>query len=46
MPKIRDYFAHRALLTMDVDVAGLNKFLAEEVAYWSPLAKNVELRVQ
>jgi tripartite-type tricarboxylate transporter receptor subunit TctC len=45
-PKIREYFAHRALLTMDVDVAGLNKFLAEEVAYWGPLAKNVGLRVQ
>ena len=45
-PKIREYFALRALLTMDVDVAGLNKFLAEEVAYWGPLAKNVGLRVQ
>jgi tripartite-type tricarboxylate transporter receptor subunit TctC len=30
-PKIREYFAHRALLSMDVDVAGLNKFLAAEV---------------
>jgi tripartite-type tricarboxylate transporter receptor subunit TctC len=45
-PKIRDYFAHRALMTMDLDVAGTNKFIADEVAYWGPLAKNVGLKVQ
>jgi hypothetical protein len=31
---------------MDVDVAGLNKFLAGEVAYWGVLAKSVGLSVQ
>jgi hypothetical protein len=31
---------------MDIDVAGLNQFLAEEVAYWGPLAKTVGLKVQ
>jgi hypothetical protein len=31
---------------MDVDVADLNKFLAEEVAYWGDLAKSVGLSVQ
>jgi hypothetical protein len=31
---------------MDVDVARLNKVLAEEVAQWSALAKDVGLTVQ
>jgi hypothetical protein len=31
---------------MDVDVAGLNKFLAGEVSYWGALAKGVGLSVQ
>ncbi len=45
-PKVRDYFQRQAALAMDVDVAGLNKFLADEVAYWGALAKNVGLSVQ
>jgi tripartite-type tricarboxylate transporter receptor subunit TctC len=45
-PKVRDYFERQAALTMDVDAAGLNKFLAGEVAYWGGLAKNVGLSVQ
>jgi tripartite-type tricarboxylate transporter receptor subunit TctC len=45
-PKVRDYFQRQAALAMDVDVAGLNKFLAGEVAYWGALAKNVGLSVQ
>jgi tripartite-type tricarboxylate transporter receptor subunit TctC len=43
---VRDYFERQAALSMDVDVAGLNKFLVEEVAYWGTLAKSVGLTVQ
>jgi tripartite-type tricarboxylate transporter receptor subunit TctC len=45
-PSVRDYFRRQAALAMDADVAGLNKFLAEEVAYWGALAKSVGLTVQ
>lgn len=45
-PKVRDYFQRQAALAMDVDVAGLNTFLAGEVAYWGALAKSVGLSVQ
>jgi tripartite-type tricarboxylate transporter receptor subunit TctC len=45
-PKMREYFAQRALLSMDVDVADVNKFIAGEVAYWGPLANQVGLSVQ
>ncbi len=45
-PKVRDYFQRQAALAMDVDVAGLNTFLADEVAYWGALAKNTGLSVQ
>jgi tripartite-type tricarboxylate transporter receptor subunit TctC len=45
-PKVRDYFKRQAALAMDVDVAGLNAFLAGEVAYWGALAKSVGLSVQ
>jgi tripartite-type tricarboxylate transporter receptor subunit TctC len=45
-PKVRDYFTRQAALAMDVDVAGLNTFLAGEVAYRGALAKSVGLSVQ
>jgi len=45
-PRIQEYFAQRALMTMDLDVAGTNVFLREEFAYWAPLAKASGLRVQ
>jgi Tripartite tricarboxylate transporter family receptor len=45
-PKVRDYFTRQAALAMDVDVAGLNTFLAGEVAYWGALAKSIGLSVQ
>lgn len=45
-PKMREYFQQRALLSMDVDVAELNTFIAAELAHWGPLAKAVGLRVQ
>jgi len=31
---------------MDLDVAGVNRFLAEELAYWGPMARDAGLRVQ
>jgi tripartite-type tricarboxylate transporter receptor subunit TctC len=45
-PKIKEQFASSGLTTMDVDVAALNKILAEEVAQWGALAKDVGLTVQ
>jgi tripartite-type tricarboxylate transporter receptor subunit TctC len=45
-PKIREYFKEHAALMMDIDAAGLNKFLVEQVAYWGALAKNVGLSMQ
>lgn len=45
-PRVQEQFAKTALSTMDVDVAGLNAFLAEEVATWGRLAKDVGLKVQ
>jgi tripartite-type tricarboxylate transporter receptor subunit TctC len=45
-PRVAQYFAQQALMTMDLDVAGVNKFLSEELAYWAPLAKESGLRVQ
>ena len=45
-PRVAQYFAQQALMTMDLDVAGVNRFLGEELAYWAPLAKEAGLRVQ
>jgi tripartite-type tricarboxylate transporter receptor subunit TctC len=45
-PRVREQFAKTALSTMDVDVVGLNTFLADEVAIWGKLAKEMGLRVQ
>ena len=45
-PHVREQFAKSALSTMDLDVAGVNKFLADEVALWGKLAKDVGLKVQ
>jgi tripartite-type tricarboxylate transporter receptor subunit TctC len=44
-PRVAAYFRERALMTMDLDVDGVNKFLREELAYWAPLAKASGLRV-
>jgi tripartite-type tricarboxylate transporter receptor subunit TctC len=44
--RVQDYVTQHALLTMDLDVAGVNKFVADELAYWGPLAKASGLRVQ
>jgi len=45
-PKIQEHFQKLALLSKDLDVAGVQKFIAEEYAFWAPLAKNAGLRVQ
>jgi tripartite-type tricarboxylate transporter receptor subunit TctC len=45
-PKMLEYFKEHAALSMDVDAAGLNKFLIGEVTYWGGLAKSVGLSVQ
>ena len=45
-PKIQEYFRKLALLSKDLDAAGVQKFIAEEYAFWAPLAKSVGLKVQ
>jgi tripartite-type tricarboxylate transporter receptor subunit TctC len=45
-PRVQAYFSRQALMTMDLDVAGVNRFLADELAHWAPLAKEAGLRVQ
>jgi tripartite-type tricarboxylate transporter receptor subunit TctC len=45
-PKIQEHFQKLALMSKDLDVAGVQKFIAEEYAFWAPLAKNAGLRVQ
>ena len=44
-PTVRAQFAKAALSTMDVDVAGLNTFLADEVLVWGRVAKDVGLKI-
>lgn len=46
LPSMKQQFERRSLLAMDLDVAGLNKFLREELAFWVPLAKDVGLKVE
>ena len=45
-PRVKAQFAKTALSTMDMDVPGLDKFLADEVATWGKLAKDVGLRIE
>lgn len=45
-PKMKAQFNKLSLLTRDLDPAGVSKFVADEYAYWAPLAKEVGLRVQ
>jgi tripartite-type tricarboxylate transporter receptor subunit TctC len=46
LPKTRAYIEQMALLTRDLDPAGVTGFVREEFAYWAPLAKEVGLRVE
>jgi tripartite-type tricarboxylate transporter receptor subunit TctC len=45
-PKMREHFERSALLTMDLDPAAVTKFVAEEFAFWAPVAKEAGLAVQ
>ena len=45
-PKIEAYFQKLALLSKDLDAAGVPAFIAEEYAYWAPLARQAGLKVQ
>jgi tripartite-type tricarboxylate transporter receptor subunit TctC len=46
LPETRRRFESDALVTMDLDAAALTGVVADEVATWGPLAKDVGLRVQ
>jgi len=45
-PKVQEHFRRLALLSKDLDVAAVQQFIAEEYAFWAPLAKNAGLKVQ
>jgi tripartite-type tricarboxylate transporter receptor subunit TctC len=45
-PKMQAQFGKLSLLTQDLDPASVAKFVADEYAYWAPLAKETGLRVQ
>src|SRR5262245_58360780 len=45
-PKMRGHMNELALLTKDLDAAGVARFVADEYAFWAPLAKEVGLAVQ
>lgn len=44
--KMQEHFKKLSLLTKDLDSAAVTKFVADEYAYWAPLAKEIGLRVQ
>src|SRR5215468_1011739 len=44
--KMRAHFDKLALSTLDLDPAALAKFVADEYAFWAPLAKEAGLAVQ
>jgi len=46
LPKSRDYFVRHALLSEDLDLTGTTKFVGNEVAHWSALAKRIGMTVQ
>ena len=45
-PAVQAQFNKLSLLTRDLDPAGVTQFVANEYAYWAPLAKEIGLRVQ
>lgn len=45
-PRVQEQFATMALETRDLDPPTLNQFLADEVALWGALSKEVALQVQ
>jgi len=44
--KMRAHFDQLALSTLDLDPAAVSKFVADEYAFWAPLAKEAGLAVQ
>jgi len=44
--KMQEQFNKLSLLTRDLDPAGVTKFVADEYAFWAPIAKEIGLRVQ
>jgi tripartite-type tricarboxylate transporter receptor subunit TctC len=46
LPKTQAYIAQTALMTRDLDPAGVTDFVRQEFGFWAPLAKEVGLRVQ
>jgi tripartite-type tricarboxylate transporter receptor subunit TctC len=45
-PKMQEHFKQSALLTKDLDPPAVAKFIAEEYAFWGPVAKEAGLTVQ
>jgi tripartite-type tricarboxylate transporter receptor subunit TctC len=45
-PKVQEHFNKLALLSKDLDVAGVQEFIAAEYAFWAPLARSAGLAVQ
>jgi len=45
-PKMRAHFDSLALSTVDLDPTAVAKFVADEYAYWAPIAKEAGLTVQ
>jgi len=45
-PQVREQFARSALLTEDLAPADVTKFIADEVALWGAVARQVGLKVQ
>ena len=46
LPRTQTYMDRMALMTRDLDPAGMTGFVRDEFAYWAPLAKEVGLSVQ
>ena len=45
-PKVQEHFNKLALLSKDLDVVGVQEFIAAEYAFWAPLARSTGLAVQ
>ena len=45
-PHVQEHFRKLALLSKDLDVAGMQEFIAAEYAFWAPLARSAGLAVQ
>lgn len=45
-PAVMQYVGKSALSTMDLDAPAVAKFVADEYAFWAPIAKEAGLRVQ